>query len=84
MYGTGKCGWFLFLSVCVCVTDGYTESAVIAVYQAVLGTKRCFSKNAEHNNLRQKKSNGEKSAGCRPEEGRHWNKGWNVKYASGQ
>lgn len=59
MYGTGKCGWFLFLSVCV--TDGYTESAVIAVYQAVLSTKRCVSKSAE-----QKKRNGERALAAGP------------------
>lgn len=44
--------WVVSLSVCVCVTDGCTASAVIAVYQAVFSTKRCFSESAEHNNLR--------------------------------
>lgn len=45
--GRNKCGWFLFLSLCVCsqkISTALQTAActVIAVYQAVLGTKSYF------------------------------------------
>lgn len=58
--------WVVSLSVCVCVTDSCIESAVIAVYQAVLRTKRRFSESAEHNNLRQKKGMGRRALAAGP------------------